>query len=135
MKQIAIFGLTLLAIKGIAQPKYPATRIVDSSSTYWGVTYHDPYRWLENVRNPEVESWFKQQATYSDAVLKKISGRDELIAEYKIPIPTEKVIAQFHEKISPIFRSIQVNAKQNQELIQLRDFLLPLLMTGQVKVR
>lgn len=26
-------------------------------------------------------------------------------------------------------------SKQNQELIQLRDFLLPLLMNGQVKVK
>ncbi len=66
-----------------AQYKYPVTRTVDSSDTYFGVTYKDPYRWLEYIEQPEVESWFKQQATYADSILNKLPGRDSLIAEWK----------------------------------------------------
>jgi len=66
-----------------AQYNYPPTKTVDSSDTYFGVTYKDPYRWLENMKDPQVVDWFKQQANFSNSILNKISGRDELIAEWK----------------------------------------------------
>ncbi|MEO6637069.1 MAG: prolyl oligopeptidase family serine peptidase, partial [Ginsengibacter sp.] len=61
----------------------PPTKTVDSSDTYFGVTYHDPYRWLEYIQTPEVETWFKHQATFTDSILNNLNGRDELIAEWK----------------------------------------------------
>lgn len=67
----------------VAQWKYPATKTVDSSDTYFGVTYNDPYRWLEYIKQPEVETWFKQQSDYTNSVLNKLNGRDELISEWK----------------------------------------------------
>ena len=67
-----------------AQYQYPATKTVDSSDTYFSVTYTDPYRWLEYINQPEVATWFKQQADYTNSILNKISGRDELIAEWKL---------------------------------------------------
>jgi prolyl oligopeptidase len=66
-----------------AQYLYPPTKTVDSSDTYFGVTYKDPYRWLEYMEQPEVESWFKQQADYTNSILENINGRDELVAEWK----------------------------------------------------
>jgi prolyl oligopeptidase len=47
------------------------------------VTYKDPYRWLEAIEKPDVETWFKQQADYTNSILNKLNGRDELIAEWK----------------------------------------------------
>lgn len=66
-----------------AQFVYPATKTVDASDTYFGVTYKDPYRWLENVKAPDVENWFKQQAEFSKSYLSSLTGRDELVAEWK----------------------------------------------------
>ncbi|MGH2647831.1 MAG: hypothetical protein ACRDE8_09705, partial [Ginsengibacter sp.] len=66
-----------------AQYNYPATKTVDSSDTYFGVTYKDPYRWMEYIEAPEVEKWFKQQATYTDSILNTLNGRESLIAEWK----------------------------------------------------
>ena len=78
---------TLLAICAFlslnAQYNYPQTKTVDSSDTYFGVTYKDPYRWLENLKNPEVEKWFKDQGTYTDSILKNLNGRDELVKEWQ----------------------------------------------------
>ncbi len=62
---------------------YPLTRIVDSSNTYWGVTYKDPYRWLENFKDSAVVKWFKKQAILTDSVMNRITGRNELRAEWK----------------------------------------------------
>jgi prolyl oligopeptidase len=57
--------------------------MVDSSNIYFGKTYKDPYRWLENMKSPAVETWFKQEAELTNSVLRTIPGRDELIEEWK----------------------------------------------------
>ncbi|MBA3662560.1 MAG: S9 family peptidase [Gammaproteobacteria bacterium] len=80
---ITIFFACTLFFSVSAQYHYPPTKTVDSSDTYFGVTYHDPYRWLEYIEKPEVETWFKQQATYTDSILNTLNGRDSLIAEWK----------------------------------------------------
>lgn len=50
----------------------------------------------------------------------------------KILLPTENILVKFSKIISLILSKIEVNTKENQELTSLRDFLLPLLMNGQV---
>src|ERR1700712_1070832 len=67
----------------LAQYNYPATKSIDSTDTYFGVTYHDPYRWLEKLQQPETENWFKQQANYTDSILNGLNGRDSLVAEWQ----------------------------------------------------
>lgn len=68
----------------LAQFQYPVTKTSDASDTYFGVNYKDPYRWLENFKDPDVVDWFKKQADLSNSVLDNINGRDELIAEWKM---------------------------------------------------
>jgi len=82
-KVLLLFTAICLFFDTMAQYAYPPTKTVDSSDTYFGVTYRDPYRWLEYMKEPQAETWFKQQATYTDSVLNKLNGRDELIAEWE----------------------------------------------------
>ena len=49
-------------------------------------------------------------------------------------IPDEDLIMKFGEYCEPLFNQIETNLKQNHQLTQLRDFLLPMLMNGQVSV-
>jgi prolyl oligopeptidase len=65
-----------------AQWEYPPTRTVNASDTYFGKTYNDPYRWLENMKDKDVEGWFKAQAELTDDLLAKIPGRDALVQEW-----------------------------------------------------
>jgi len=65
-----------------AQWNYPPTKAVDASDTYFGKTYNDPYRWLENLKDPDVEAWFKAQAELTDGLLAKIPARDALAQEW-----------------------------------------------------
>jgi len=82
-KILLLVAAICLFFDAIAQYAYPPTKTVDSSDTYFGVTYKDPYRWLEYMEQPQADTWFKQQATYTDSVLNKLKGRDELIGEWK----------------------------------------------------
>src|SRR5450755_3500365 len=83
-KYIALIATFFFTYKSFAQYNYPPTKTADSSHTYFGVTYKDPYQWLENLKDSQVVAWFKRQANFSDSILYKISGRDELIAEWKM---------------------------------------------------
>lgn len=52
----------------------------------------------------------------------------------KLVIPSEKVVDKFHEVTKSMFSLISKNKVENTNLTALRDFLLPLLMNGQVSV-
>jgi type I restriction enzyme S subunit len=49
--------------------------------------------------------------------------------------PSKLLITEFYEKVNPVFLKIQNIKEKNQELIELRDWLLPMLMNGQVTVK
>ena len=52
----------------------------------------------------------------------------------RIILPRNEIKNNFHKMTEPYFAQIKCLQGQNQELIQLRDWLLPMLMNGQVKV-
>src|SRR5882762_6985291 len=83
MKRLVFLFLPLLlGFPAHAEWQYPVTRTVAAEDTYFGKTYKDPYRWLENLKDKEVEGWFKAQAGLTDGLLAKIPGRDELAQEW-----------------------------------------------------
>ena len=51
-----------------------------------------------------------------------------------ITIPNEDIIKQFNDLISPYMHQIANNAKESRRLAELRDTLLPKLMSGELKV-
>lgn len=48
------------------------------SETLHGVTLKDPYRYMENLRDPAVLAWFQGQGDYARGVLDRITVRDGL---------------------------------------------------------
>jgi type I restriction enzyme S subunit len=54
--------------------------------------------------------------------------------EIEIVVPSKNIVDLFDEVISPIFERIVNNEKENQALTQLRDSLLPKLMSGKITV-
>ncbi|WP_304343218.1 restriction endonuclease subunit S, partial [Chryseobacterium koreense] len=58
----------------------------------------------------------------------------QTLLEYCLPYDNY-IMTKFGKKIFPILERIQQNYKQNQQLTQLRDWLLPMLMNGQVSVK
>jgi prolyl oligopeptidase len=59
---------------------YPVTRRDDVVERRHGVDVHDPYRWLEDPRKPEVQTWMKEQDGYARARLARLPARDALAA-------------------------------------------------------
>ena len=57
-----------------------------------------------------------------------------LISRISIVVPLIELISKLDTQLQPIMLKQQILENQNQELTQLRYWLLPMLMNGQVKV-
>lgn len=53
----------------------------------------------------------------------------------KFPIPTASVLNNFTQLVNPLLNQILIKNQENQHLTALRDWLLPMLMNGQVTVK
>lgn len=69
----------------------------------------------------------------SGSTFKEISAT--VLKDIKVLQPNLEIVKKFEIKVSSINNYIRDNEVQNQELTQLRDWLLPMLMNGQVKVK
>lgn len=61
-------------------PVAPVRVVVDD---YHGVKVADPYRYLEDFDDPDVQAWVKQQAQFTADSLAAITGRDALVARIR----------------------------------------------------
>lgn len=57
------------------------------------------------------------------------------VEDFITAIPSNELLSKFAKIIQPVFEKKSCIFKENQDLDSLRDFLLPMLMNGQVKVK
>ncbi len=78
------FVLFALASKGNAQVQSfafpPPLQPKPLSEQFYGVTVDDPWRYLEDVKDPKVAEWMKEQAETTRKILHKIPGRGQLLS-------------------------------------------------------
>ncbi|HEX3701238.1 MAG TPA: prolyl oligopeptidase family serine peptidase [Phenylobacterium sp.] len=82
--------LMLLAGAGLAAPAFaaraaasappaPVARVQVVHDTYFGETLADPYRWMENDKDPDWLPFLKGQNAHARAILDAIPGREALL--------------------------------------------------------
>jgi prolyl oligopeptidase len=57
----------------------PAAPVREVTDDYFGTKVTDPYRWMEDMKNPELLAWMKAQADYTRGVLDALPGRAEAL--------------------------------------------------------
>ena len=77
--------------------KYPQTKKVEHTDTYFGKDVSDPYRWLEDDRAEDTKDWVLRQADFTKNYLEKIPYREEIRTQLKNIWNYEKVGAPFKE--------------------------------------
>ncbi|MBN1928283.1 MAG: S9 family peptidase [Chlorobiaceae bacterium] len=80
----ALWSLAALLFAPSALAGNPANMDAPSASTVetvCGQRITDPYRPLENLKDPEVQAWYKRQSDHARAVLDAIPGRGELLGK------------------------------------------------------
>jgi prolyl oligopeptidase len=74
---LIIAGCTLAFAADAAQlPVFPPS---DTADTFFGTKVEDPYRALENEKDPAVAAWMKAHATHAQGALTALPGRDSLV--------------------------------------------------------
>lgn len=73
----AVAGL-LIASAASAQT-LPTAPVRNVGETFFGTEVDDPYRYMENLKDPQVAAWMKAQSDHAWATLKAIPGRDALL--------------------------------------------------------
>ena len=53
---------------------------------------------------------------------------------YQFPVPTTPIAQQFSEIVQPFMEKIRVNSEQSRTLSQIREILLPKLLSGEIRV-
>ncbi len=71
--------------------------------------------------------------TLAHGATQEAVNNDDL-AGIALVIPPDEVLRLYHERANGIYTQISKNICENQELIRLRDWLLPMLMNGQATV-
>ncbi len=69
----------------------------------------------------------------SGSVFNSIVSND--IESTNLAIPDSKLIGNFAQIIEPAFERVAINTIENEQLAKLRDWLLPMLMNGQVSIK
>jgi len=60
-------------------PSPPTAPVRPVTDIYYGTKVTDPYRYMENLADPEVQSWLKAENDYTRAVLASLPGRQQLL--------------------------------------------------------
>src|SRR6185436_14667618 len=71
-------ALLAASLSALAGP--PPTPVHDVTQVLHGVTVHDPYRDLEDVKNPATQEWMKAQGAYAESTLAAMPERQALTA-------------------------------------------------------
>jgi len=69
--------LPIAARAGSTLP-YPQTKTVDQVDEFFGTKVNDPYRWLEDVDDPEVQAWVEAQNAVTHGYIEKIPYREQV---------------------------------------------------------
>ncbi len=74
-----VFLLAATITNGGIKEKPPLVKVQPVEDVYFGHKITDPYRYLEDLNDPQVRQWMKRHAAYSRSVLNSIPGRHSLI--------------------------------------------------------
>ncbi|WP_454980336.1 prolyl oligopeptidase family serine peptidase [Capnocytophaga haemolytica] len=117
-------GLLLLAACKLqpttqnTEMKYPETKRVEASDTFFGVEVKDPYRWLEDDRSAETAAWVKAENAFTNAYLEKIPYREAIKKRLEQVWNYEKLGAPFVEGAYTYY--YKNNGLQNQSVLYRR---------------
>ena len=100
-------------------PPLPPRNVVE---THWGTAVDDPYRYLEDTANPDIQKYMRGQADAAQAILDKLPARDKLLARIKeIDADTPAVVANLHRDIKGRLFYLKREATDNQFKLYRRD--------------
>lgn len=95
----------------------------------------------KNDTPPEMLYCLARYPAFVDYAVKNMNGSSgrqrvsaETVGQYRLPLFDKHSLMLFKEVVSPIFLKMSYNSLENMRLAELRDALLPKLMSGEIDV-
>jgi len=128
---IAMTGATIGKFALI--PKYESTLLINQRVGLYNLG-DSPFSKLPFLINSMKQEFFRSKIfqVAGGAAQPNISG--EQLDNIPLVIPDDKRMNLYNEKFESVFRLISNNQFESNKLSELRDWLLPMLMNGQVTV-
>ncbi|MGM7652835.1 restriction endonuclease subunit S [Serratia marcescens] len=105
-----------------------------TGSTGFAVLRPKPAHWLEFVHLVATsEANIERLAHLADGGAYP-AVRPEIVVQEDVAIPTESIVQAFSQHVKPLFAKILSNRKSAVSLAELRDTLLPKLLSGEISV-
>jgi prolyl oligopeptidase len=118
-RTLAVAALLGAAANAAVEAKPPVAPVKNVSETYFGITVADPYRYMEDMKSPEVADWMKAQADYTRETLAKIPQRDAVLEE----------VTTFGDAAAARVSSVQITGEKVYYLKRRADENIPKLYT------
>lgn len=91
--------------------------------------YNFAYQWQSLYENGVLFGWEGKTSGIKNLLF------DSFVSNYNVVMPSKDLAEKFSQFVSPLQEQRQKKLKENAELAGLRDWLLPMLMNGQVTVK
>ena len=95
----------------------------------------------KNDTPPEMLYCLARYPAFVDYAVKNMNGSSgrqrvsaETVGQYRLPLFDKHSLVLFREVVSPMFLKMRYNSLENMRLAELRDALLPKLMSGEIDV-
>ena len=95
----------------------------------------------KNDTPPEMLYCLARYPAFVDYAVKNMNGSSgrqrvsaETVGQYRLPLFDKHSLVLFKEAVSPMFLKMRYNSLENMRLAELRDALLPKLMSGEIDV-
>jgi type I restriction enzyme, S subunit len=66
--------------------------------------------------------------------MQRLTAKTEF-PSYKILYPPEALVIKFNELACTLWEKVHINQKHNQDLVSIRDALLPKLLSGEIYIK
>jgi prolyl oligopeptidase len=121
---LAVFGLVGSQWAFAESPKLepaPETKKQPVKDIYWGVTVQDDYRWLEDLKNPEVKAWAEKQNQRTEKFLGALPGRAAIGEEVKKLISIQPISYGDVQLVAGKIYALKFDPKRQQPSLVIID--------------
>lgn len=96
----------------------------------------------KNIQLPYFGACLSRSDSFRNFAVSNMTGtsgrkriESKVLETYSLPVPPEKLLVDFEKLLKPFFERMTTNAIENDKLSDCRNWLLPMLMNGQVTVK
>ena len=95
------------------------------------IPFYEPNLYYIYFKLKTLKDYFNTLGSSGSATL---NINTKIFSNIKVIMPTNNILEKFNKIVSPIFNSILLNSRENLKLSQIRDSLLPKLITGKIRI-